>query len=89
MTETFQTVLQDFVGDDYPKTISIGLQGFGGFIGADGGITNKIILMNLSSITVHQINGVVSRDLVYKNDVSCQWSLGLLRNLKISVYLDD
>lgn len=83
MTESFTTILQDFVGDNYPQTISIALRGYGGLIGWDGGVSTKIIVLNLCSITTHGSNGIVMRDLVYKNDVQAMWNLGTLRNLQL------
>lgn len=89
-TESFTTVILDYVGDNFPQTISIALKSFSGFISKQGVQTNKIIILNLfqvsSTITAQ---GIQYRDLVYKSEMNTMWQLGSLRNLEFQVYLDD
>ncbi len=65
------------------------MRNYSGFIGRQGLSTNKIIIMNLSSISVHVSNGITYRDLVYVNDSKALWPLGGLRNLIFEIYVDD
>lgn len=90
MTESFTTVILDFIGDTFPSTISIGLEGFSGFIGKNGVPTNRIIVMNLCAVTA-TVNpqGIVSRDLVYKNETTACWDLGSMRNMTLKLYIDN
>lgn len=70
------------MGDNFPQTISVSLTGFSGFVDKSGGQTSKIIILNLSNIN-SSVNpqGIVSRDIVYKNDTCAMWQLGTLRNI--------
>lgn len=43
--------------------------------------------MNLSDINSSESNGIVSRDLIYKNDMVCFWPIQ--RTLKMRVFLDE
>lgn len=61
--------------------ISIALRGFSGFVNSLGLTTTKILTLNLYSVTVNQINGLVQRDIIYKNDNTLNWDLGSLRAL--------
>lgn len=89
VTECFTTVLQEFIGDNFPQTISIALRSFSGLIGFTGTPTNRIITMNLVDINTTIENGLTKRDLIYKNELPASWSLGNLRNLKFEVYVDE
>lgn len=68
MTEAFTTVILDYVGDNFPQTISLTIKNFSGFKGLSGNQTNKVIVLNLTAInSIITPQGIVSRDLVYKN----------------------
>mgnify|MGYP000452785113 CR=1 FL=1 len=83
-------MILDFVGDNFPQTISIGVKNFSGFVEKDGTNSNKIIVMNLFSVSSNITQqGIQYRDLIYKNEMSALWQLGSLRNLQFQVYLDE
>lgn len=62
---------------------------FGGLVNWEGQLTSNIIVLNLAAITTTNVNGMIQRDLVYKNDVQAMWNLGTLRNLRFQVFVDD
>ena len=61
--------------------ISIALRGYSGLVNSLGLSTTKILTLNLYSVTINQINGLVQRDIIYKNDSCLNWDLGTLRTL--------
>lgn len=67
MTEGFTTILQDFVGDDFPQTINIGLDGYAGYIGFKGLPTPIVIVLRLVDINTVNNEGMITRDLIYRN----------------------
>lgn len=71
----------NFIGDGFPQTISIGIKNYSGYTQKSGQPTNKIIVLNLCSVDTRVTNGIVSRDLIYKNDSSAMWNMGTLRNI--------
>ena len=72
----------NFVGDDFPQTVSFGLRNFNGFINKAGNQTNKFIVMDLVGTTIKTgINGLTSRDLIYKSQMYNVWDLGTQRSL--------
>lgn len=80
-------MIQDYIGDDFPQTISLGIDSVSGFVGFDGSPSNKIMVLTLADINTTVVDGIVSRDLIYKNEVSAFWNLGS-RNLIMRVYTD-
>lgn len=46
----FTTVVQDFVGDDFPQTINISLDNVSGLIDFSGNPTNKVLALSLCDI---------------------------------------
>lgn len=81
-------MIQDYVGDDFPQTISLTLDGISGFVDFSGNVTNQIIVLSLCDINSTYVDGILSRDLIYKNDVQAFWSLGSVRTLKMRVFTD-
>lgn len=88
MTEKIQSTIIDFVGDNFPQSIFLTLKNYGGLINQYGEITNKIIALNLNSITVKNVNGLITRDLLYASDIVNNWNLGSLRQLRMEIFLD-
>jgi hypothetical protein len=64
------------------------LDSFSGFINSKGLSTNRIIVLNLYQTQTYVVNGILYKDLIYKNDNSAMWNLGSLRTLKFYVYVD-
>lgn len=87
-TQGFTTVIQDYIGDDFPQNISLSIDGVSGFIDYTGAATNKIIVLTLADINTTVNENIVTRDLIYKNDVSAFWALGS-RTLKMRVFTDE
>jgi hypothetical protein len=47
-----------------------------------------VIVLTLADINTTNVDGMITRDLIYKNDISAFWFLGN-RNLKMRVYVDE
>lgn len=90
LTETFQTVLTNYVGDDFPQTIAFAFRNFNGYMDKSGTVTKKFIVLDLVGTTIKStMSGLISRDLVYKSQILNLWDLGNLRSLNMEVYVDE
>lgn len=74
-----ETTLFDYAGETFPKQISVGFRNMPGFVNKNGQVTNKVLVMSLSSVDARTQNGYTTRDLVYKSSISTTWSLGTMR----------
>lgn len=82
--------MTNYVGDDFPQTISFAFRNFNGFMDKNGGVTKKFIVLDLAATTVKTtMTGLTSRDLVYKSQLLNLWDLGTLRNLQMEMYVDE
>ena len=45
--------------------------------------------MTLADINTVSNEGVIARDLIYKNETCAFWNLGTMRNLQFRIYLDN
>jgi hypothetical protein len=86
-TESFQTILPNYVGDDFPQTLCFGLRDFNGYCARDGTPTKNIIVMDLVATSIKTVGGITMRDLAYKCQSTILWNLGSLRSLKMELYL--
>jgi hypothetical protein len=82
-TQNFQTVLSNYVGDDYPSKISFAFRNLAGYSNSSGQVTTKFLVLNLVSTAIKNEGGLTSRDLIYKNQQLNVWSLGNLRSLQL------
>jgi hypothetical protein len=44
--------------------------------------------MNIYQTQSYVINGIIYKDIIYKNDNSVMWNLGTLRTLNLYLYTD-
>lgn len=90
LTEAFQTIILDYIGESFPSCISFGIKGLSGYIDKKGNVTNKFIVMDLVNTAIKSSQtGIISRDLTYKAQMYNIWSLGLMRDLELYIYVDD
>jgi hypothetical protein len=44
--------------------------------------------LELYSISLKTVNGLSTRDLIYKSSIVNNWHLGTLRNLRLRIFID-
>lgn len=72
-TEIFQVALFGFVGNDFPNRISIACDNVNGFSNTFGIPTNKILVLELTTINNRNESGIQSRDLIYQSQIENTW----------------
>ena len=80
--------MPNYVGDDFPQSISFGLRDYNGYCAKDGSPTKSVIVMDLVSTAIKTTStGITMRDLAYKSQNYVLLNLGTMRTLKMELYL--
>lgn len=82
-------MITNYVGDDFPQTISFAFRNFNGYMDKNGSITRKFLVLDLVGTSIKTSAGLTSRDLIYKSQMYNLWDLGQLRTLQMEVYTDE